>query len=67
MTTQQQAARFDEVAFLMAYESGELDADEIVDGFQHLVDSGTVWHLQGSYQRTAVALINAGHVTPKGA
>jgi hypothetical protein len=54
-------AKFDEVSFIMAYEAGELDDyDEVVNGFQHLIDSGTVWHLQGCYGRTAASLIEAG-------
>jgi hypothetical protein len=51
---------FDEVAFIMAYEDGELDDDAIIVGFQHLIDSGTVWHLQGSYGRMAARLIETG-------
>lgn len=51
---------FDTVAFIMDYESGELNNDEIVAGFQHLINNGYVWTLQGSYGRTARALIEAG-------
>ena len=54
---------FDEVAFIMDYEDGELSRDEIVAGFQHLIDSGTVWNLQGSYGRMASQLINMGYCT----
>ena len=49
--------------FIMAYESGELDEDQIIEGFQALIDSGAVWSLQGSYGRTAVSLIESGHCT----
>ena len=55
---------FDVVGFIMAYEMGEInDHDVIVDGFQHMIDSGTVWSLQGSYGRTARALIDNGFCT----
>ena len=50
--------------FIMAYENGELDDDAIVEGFQAGIDSGLVWHLQGSYGRTAKALIEAGLCSP---
>lgn len=53
---------FDLVDFVMDYESGQLDEDAVIDGFQHLVDSGLAWQLQGSYGRTARALIDAGVV-----
>lgn len=46
--------------FIMAYEAGECDEDEIVRGFQGLIDSGLVWQLQGSYGRMAAALIRGG-------
>lgn len=48
---------------IIAYESGEMTEDEVVEFFQQLVDSGLAWQLQGSYGRTAAALIEAGLVT----
>lgn len=50
--------------FIIAYENGELDYDAIVAGFQHLIDSGIVWQLQGHYGRTAAALIESGECIP---
>lgn len=50
---------------IIAYEDGELDEEQIIALFQQLVDSGLAWQLQGSYGRTAKALIEAGLVTPK--
>jgi hypothetical protein len=50
---------FDAVGFIMDYESGNLDEDAIIDGFQAMINDGTVWHLQGHYGRTAAALIEA--------
>jgi hypothetical protein len=49
---------------IIAYEDGELDEDGIVELFQHLVDSGLAWQLQGHYGRTARDLITAGLVNP---
>lgn len=48
---------------IIDYENGELDEDETVSLFQELVDDGLAWQLQGSYGRTAQALIDAGLVT----
>jgi hypothetical protein len=50
----------DSLDFIMAYEAGELSTQEVIDGFQQLIDSGLVWKLQGSYQRAAIDLIRAG-------
>lgn len=48
---------------IFQYEAGELEESEIVELFQELVNTGTAWHLQGHYGRTAHALIGAGLVT----
>lgn len=53
------------LSFIMLYEAGECDQDEIVAGFQALVDSGLAWQLQGHYGRTATQLIEAGLVSPR--
>jgi hypothetical protein len=50
----------DTLGFIMAYEAGELEQDEIIEGFQALIDSGLAWKLQGSYGRMASRLIDAG-------
>lgn len=55
--------KFDTVGFIMAFEGGELAEDEIIAGFQQLIDSGVVWQLQGSYGRTAANLIERGYCT----
>ena len=56
---------YDQVGAIIAYESGELSDDATIELFQHLVDSGLAWSLQGSYGRTAQALIDAGYVEKK--
>jgi hypothetical protein len=42
---------------IIAYESGELDDEEVIELFQQLVNTGTAWKLQGHYGRTAQRLI----------
>ena len=36
---------------------------QIIDAWQHLIDSAIVWNLQGWYGRTAMALIERGVCT----
>jgi hypothetical protein len=45
---------------IIAYEQGELNDREVVCLFADLVRSGMAWSLQGSYGRTANALIKEG-------
>jgi hypothetical protein len=52
--------KFDLVGQIIAYENGELTEDDVVVLFQHLIDSGMVWSLQGSYGRMAMSLIESG-------
>ena len=35
-----------------------------IQAFQHLIDTGRVWTLQGTYGRTAINLIEHGICTP---
>jgi hypothetical protein len=48
---------------IIAFESGELDEDETLELFQHLVSTGLAWKLQGSYGRAAADLLDAGLIT----
>lgn len=59
------AEDFDSVSFIMDYEDGALGEAEIVEGFQHMLDTGLVWQLHGSYQRAAVAMLDAGLIHHK--
>ena len=54
---------FDATAFILAYEGEQLTEDEVVAGFQQLINSGLAWELQGSYGRMANDLIEQGHCT----
>ena len=45
---------------LIAYEEGQLTEDQEIAFFEHLVQTGTCWQLQGHYQRVAATLMEAG-------
>jgi len=48
----------------MGFEGGYISEAEIVEGFQNLINDGTVWRLQGFYGRTAKALIDQWFCKP---
>jgi hypothetical protein len=64
MSTQPDTQTFDLVGEIIAFEQGESDEDRVIVLFQHLVQTGMAWTLQGFYGRTARDLIEAGLVTP---
>ena len=49
---------------LIAYEEGQITDDEEIAFFQHLIETGTCWQLQGHYQRVGATLIEAGLIKP---
>ncbi len=57
---------YDVVGAIMAYEQDELDDSKTVELFQHLVDTGMAWTLQGHYGRTAHAMLEAGVIKENG-
>lgn len=51
---------------IINYETDQMETtDEVLELFQHLVDTGMAWSLQGHYGRTATALIEGGHIRDK--
>ena len=56
----------DYLDLLIRYEQDEVTEDEAITLFQHLIDTGQAWSLQGHYGRTASALIDAGYCTAPG-
>lgn len=41
----------------------DVTEDEVVAAYQHLIDTGAAWHMEGHVGRTAMALIEAGKCT----
>ena len=58
--------KLDLVGLIMAYESGELEAEKTLELFAELIKSGSAWTLQGMYGRQATALIDAGYISTSG-
>lgn len=56
--------KFDLTTRIIEFETGEANEEQVIELFQYLVDTGLAWSLQGSYGRTAQALIEAGFVNP---
>ncbi len=45
-------------------ESGPEDRAQYLEAWQHLIDTGVCWGLQGWYGRTAIRHIESGDCTP---
>lgn len=54
---------FDFTGHIIDFESGNLDTPDTIKLFQHLVDTGMAWTLQGFYGRIAAQMIDAGLIT----
>jgi hypothetical protein len=52
---------FDLVDFIIDYETGSLNEEQIIEGFQYMITTRTINNLQGSYQRMAQSLIDQGY------
>jgi hypothetical protein len=47
---------------IVRYESGEMDEEQEIEFFQALLDTGTIFSLQGHYQRQMDRMIENGVV-----
>lgn len=47
------------IDFIMDYECGKCTDEEIIEGFQRLINNGAVWSLRSSYGQMATQLIRA--------
>lgn len=57
---------YDCASAIIEYEEGSLDYNDVLLLFQHLVDTGLAWKLQGHYGRTARALLSSGEINING-
>ena len=51
---------------IIKYEDGQLNDIQTLELFSHLIKTGMAWRLQGSYGRTAAALIDDGFLDRQG-
>jgi len=58
--------KFSELDYIIRYEAGELNDKETLKLFSHLIKTGRAWQLQGSYGRTAWALIQDKFISKQG-
>jgi hypothetical protein len=63
--TESKVNRSNMLDYIMDFEEGSLEENDVIELFQFLVDTGIAWQLQGFYGRTAETLIEAGYVTKK--
>ncbi len=54
---------YDAVAACEGFDGIEHDEAELIEAWQHLIDTGLAFRLQGWFGRQAMALIEAGHCT----
>ena len=53
------------VGIAEGFEEAESE-EQVIEAWQHLIDTGTAWTLQGWFGRQAMALIEAGVCHPAG-
>jgi len=51
---------YEAVAACEGFDGIEHSEEELISAWQHLIDTGLAWRLQGWFGRTAMALISAG-------
>ena len=66
MNAEKQLSNFDAVMIAEGVEQPESE-EQYYAAWQHLVDTGLVWQLQGFFGRTASRLIEMGLINPRSA
>ena len=51
------------VTAIIEYEQGDLNENDTLELFAHLIKTGLAWTLQGHYGRTATNLIEQGYIS----
>jgi hypothetical protein len=54
---------FTACSIVEGFSGEEHTEEEFIAAWQHLIDTGACWSLQGWYGRGAMAMIKAGHCT----
>lgn len=54
---------YDACAAIEGFDELEHSEEEIIAAFQHLINTGAAWTLQGFYGRAATQLIESGQCT----
>lgn len=57
---------YDACAVIKGFDDEDHTEEEVIAAFQHLIDTGAAWTLQGFYGRTAAHLIDLGVCHPAG-
>lgn len=55
---------YDACAVIEDFDGQDHTDEDRIEAFQHLINTGTVWQLQGFYGRTALRLLNNGLCQP---
>lgn len=64
-TQEQTAGGLSLIDEIMRFEGEQMTREELIPFFQRLVDTGMAWRLQGTYGRTAHALLSQGLIRPR--
>lgn len=65
-TTKPILSTYDCCAIIEGFDGADHTEDEVIEAFQHLINTGVAWSLQGFYGRTAAHLITIGLCHPAG-